>query len=210
MFDRFAAEQIGPATLKAGFTGPPETRFYDVQIDSRRPRGLMWVRRTRGWGPAHGASRPSRSSSRRSSLHDDRAGHAAWCMPSPARTPNPHQASRYRRTGRLASVRGGIATRPRLRAGRSRRAGVRCAARSGWEVTDRALRFPPCESAPIPKWRNGGRRIGSVRARRKREPRGVVEHQDPIVVRAGRLGVEAEQVRSTAGQRSRSWTASAG
>jgi hypothetical protein len=29
-FDQFAAEQIGPATLAAGFTGPPETRFYDV------------------------------------------------------------------------------------------------------------------------------------------------------------------------------------
>ena len=30
VYDRFAAEQIGPYSAEAGVTEPPETRFYDV------------------------------------------------------------------------------------------------------------------------------------------------------------------------------------
>src|SRR5512144_2703497 len=64
----------------------------------------MWVTGTRGWGPAHGASRPARCSPMPSGIGEQRAGHAAWCMPSPLRTPNPHQASRVRAMSRFTDA----------------------------------------------------------------------------------------------------------
>ena len=81
---------------RRGRTSRGNSAYTERRIPAPRskPRGLMWVTRTRGWGPARGASRPARSTSRQSSLNAKRSDHAAWCMPSPTHTPNPHQASR--------------------------------------------------------------------------------------------------------------------
>ncbi len=90
---------------------------------------LMWVRRTHGWGSAHGASRPTRPASRQPSLHTGRADHAAWCSPSPTRTPNPHQASWPRLAaidldGTLLRTDGTVSTRSRAALEAAQAAGI--------------------------------------------------------------------------------------